>query len=504
MVDRALPDGDGPQRRERDPRRLPGLRHPRRDHRARGRRHRRGRPRPGRRRRARRTAARPPAARAAADGPTARRPREAPGRRRRVGAGRSSTPSLVGSIYLLVRRPQPARRRVRRRPRGRRGLALRYVAGGHRRGARLTPRAGRGRSSAPACCSPRSPPPCRCCSASAVLDERQGRPSTLPLLGHGQGSPAPLAFDIGVYLVVVGLVLMVFEAFGDEPSTERTPSMSVAARPRPRAAAVCSPSAPTWCCSASSAASSSASACSATAATSCSWPPAAAACPPLIGQGDRSTVQRPAAPGAGPHRHRHHLRRHRASCSPSPTAAGCSPTTTRWRTTSRTASSGASGIADKEVVDEETDARRPARRDPTVNAAPRAPDRAAAARRRRCRSSSAGPRTAQRVISIAVLSTVIVLSVVLLVQVDRDGTVAVQAGGWPAPLGITLVADRFSAIMLVRRLGDAAGRARVRHRPARRRAQPRRLPVRVPGAGRRRRRRRSSPATCSTCSSPSR
>jgi multicomponent Na+:H+ antiporter subunit D len=57
-------------------------------------------------------------------------------------------------------------------------------------------------------------------------------------------------------------------------------------------------------------------------------------------------------------------------------------------------------------------------------------------------------RTVQRVISVAVLSTVIALSIVLLVKVDQDGIVAVQAGGWPAPLGITLVADRFSALML--------------------------------------------------------
>ena len=41
------------------------------------------------------------------------------------------------------------------------------------------------------------------------------------------------------------------------------------------------------------------------------------------------------------------------------------------------------------------------------------------------------------------------LAVALLVEVDRDGPVAVQAGGWPAPIGITLVADRLSAIMLV-------------------------------------------------------
>ncbi len=41
------------------------------------------------------------------------------------------------------------------------------------------------------------------------------------------------------------------------------------------------------------------------------------------------------------------------------------------------------------------------------------------------------------------------VSVALLVEVDRDGTIATQAGGWDAPVGITLVADRLSAIMLV-------------------------------------------------------
>ncbi|MGH9133434.1 MAG: proton-conducting transporter membrane subunit, partial [Ilumatobacteraceae bacterium] len=58
-------------------------------------------------------------------------------------------------------------------------------------------------------------------------------------------------------------------------------------------------------------------------------------------------------------------------------------------------------------------------------------------------------RPAQRIISISVLSATTVISVVLLVQIDRDGVTAVQAGGWPAPVGITLVADRFSAMMLV-------------------------------------------------------
>jgi multisubunit Na+/H+ antiporter MnhB subunit len=41
----------------------------------------------------------------------------------------------------------------------------------------------------------------------------------LPLLGHVKATSA-LVFDIGVYLVVVGLVLMVFESFGDEPADD--------------------------------------------------------------------------------------------------------------------------------------------------------------------------------------------------------------------------------------------------------------------------------------------
>ncbi len=55
---------------------------------------------------------------------------------------------------------------------------------------------------------------------------------------------------------------------------------------------------------------------------------------------------------------------------------------------------------------------------------------------------------AQRAISITVLGVMVVLSAVLLVRIDDQGTTAVQAGGWAAPMGITLVADRFSAVML--------------------------------------------------------
>lgn len=57
-------------------------------------------------------------------------------------------------------------------------------------------------------------------------------------------------------------------------------------------------------------------------------------------------------------------------------------------------------------------------------------------------------KTAQRVISVSVLSVVTALTIVLAARIDADGTTAVQGGGWPAPLGITLVADRLSSIML--------------------------------------------------------
>ena len=39
----------------------------------------------------------------------------------------------------------------------------------------------------------------------------------LPLIGAVKVSSA-LVFDVGVYLAVVGMVLMAFEAFGDDPA----------------------------------------------------------------------------------------------------------------------------------------------------------------------------------------------------------------------------------------------------------------------------------------------
>ena len=58
-------------------------------------------------------------------------------------------------------------------------------------------------------------------------------------------------------------------------------------------------------------------------------------------------------------------------------------------------------------------------------------------------------RNAQRAIGVVTLVVVTGLSVALLLRVDEDGPLALQAGGWPAPVGITFVADRLSAIMLL-------------------------------------------------------
>jgi multicomponent Na+:H+ antiporter subunit D len=55
----------------------------------------------------------------------------------------------------------------------------------------------------------------------------------------------------------------------------------------------------------------------------------------------------------------------------------------------------------------------------------------------------------QRIITLVALIGVLVVSGLLLFLADRDGTTAVQVGGWDSPIGITLVVDRLSAMMLV-------------------------------------------------------
>ncbi len=55
----------------------------------------------------------------------------------------------------------------------------------------------------------------------------------------------------------------------------------------------------------------------------------------------------------------------------------------------------------------------------------------------------------QRALSVLVLVAVLAVSVVLLLRADELGATAVSVGGWPVPLGIVLVVDRLSALMLV-------------------------------------------------------
>src|SRR5690554_1628178 len=54
---------------------------------------------------------------------------------------------------------------------------------------------------------------------------------------------------------------------------------------------------------------------------------------------------------------------------------------------------------------------------------------------------------AQRVISVVALAVVLGVSIALLVAVD-DGPLVLDVGNWAAPVGIDLVADRLSTLML--------------------------------------------------------
>jgi multicomponent Na+:H+ antiporter subunit D len=55
----------------------------------------------------------------------------------------------------------------------------------------------------------------------------------------------------------------------------------------------------------------------------------------------------------------------------------------------------------------------------------------------------------QRVVGVVVLAVVAVLAGVLLVVADERGPIVAELGGWAAPVGIALVADRLSALLLL-------------------------------------------------------
>ena len=54
-----------------------------------------------------------------------------------------------------------------------------------------------------------------------------------------------------------------------------------------------------------------------------------------------------------------------------------------------------------------------------------------------------------RVVAVATLSALLAVAVALLLVADRDGPQVVRVGGWAPTLGIALVADRLSALLLV-------------------------------------------------------
>ncbi len=58
-------------------------------------------------------------------------------------------------------------------------------------------------------------------------------------------------------------------------------------------------------------------------------------------------------------------------------------------------------------------------------------------------------RLAQRRVSVIGAAALLLAAIGLLIDVERNGVQAVQIGNWPAPYGITLVADLFSALMVV-------------------------------------------------------
>ncbi|WP_372899308.1 hypothetical protein, partial [Stieleria sp.] len=56
---------------------------------------------------------------------------------------------------------------------------------------------------------------------------------------------------------------------------------------------------------------------------------------------------------------------------------------------------------------------------------------------------------AQKVIGVVGSTGLLLSAATLAWLVDRDGILVLQAGNWPAPFGITLVADRLSSIMVL-------------------------------------------------------
>lgn len=57
-------------------------------------------------------------------------------------------------------------------------------------------------------------------------------------------------------------------------------------------------------------------------------------------------------------------------------------------------------------------------------------------------------RRAQQAITVAALTTIVVLSALMMVEVSRNDVLTMEVGGWAAPFGIMLVADRLTALLV--------------------------------------------------------
>ncbi|MBR9999599.1 MAG: Na+/H+ antiporter subunit D [Cyclobacteriaceae bacterium] len=55
----------------------------------------------------------------------------------------------------------------------------------------------------------------------------------------------------------------------------------------------------------------------------------------------------------------------------------------------------------------------------------------------------------QKIIAVATSLVLLVVAVFILIRVDQEGIMVMYAGGWKAPIGISLVIDSFSALLLV-------------------------------------------------------
>ncbi len=56
--------------------------------------------------------------------------------------------------------------------------------------------------------------------------------------------------------------------------------------------------------------------------------------------------------------------------------------------------------------------------------------------------------TVRRAVSLAASAATLAISLMVLIRVDASGPAVIDVGGWAAPVGISLVADRFAALML--------------------------------------------------------